>query len=107
MNPPGKIARRLVAAGFIFVIVAAGGRAPAQTDTQVGPPTVHDTAETPSASMSQAPVKGDVVETDRGAVVVERPVPKEKSAIGGTMAAIATVITLPFKIILGIFEILF
>ncbi len=101
--------RRLLAAGFVFVVLlAACGRASSQTTvTQVGPPPVREGEQTPSASTPQAPARGDVVETDRGMVVVDRPPPKESSAVGGTMGAIATVITLPFQIILGIFDILF
>ena len=91
--------------GFVFaVIIAACGPAPSQTVTQIGPPPARETAE---ASTPQVPAGAEVVETDRGNVVVDRPVKPETSAVGGTMAAIAKVITLPFQIILGIFEILF
>ena len=108
MIPPGTIARRLVAAGFVFaIIVAACGRAPTKTVTQVGPPPARESAQTPSGSTPQVPAGAEVVETDRGAVVIDRPAPRKTSAIGGTMGAIATVITLPFTIILGIFDILF
>ena len=75
--------------------------------TQVGPPPDPGAEPSAAASPAETALGPDVVETDRGAVVVNRPAPKETSAVGGTMGAIATVITLPFKIILGIFEILF
>ena len=106
MSRRDPITRALLTGTFVFAVLAAAcGRAPSQTVTQVGPPPAHGTAET--SSTPHAPLGADVVETDRGAVVVDRPAPQETSAVGGTMGAIAKVITLPFTIILGIFEILF
>jgi thiol-disulfide isomerase/thioredoxin len=81
-----------------------GSKVPSAPRTTGGCP-ITWVGATPAAP-TPATSSGDVVETDRGTVVVERR-PEPTGAISGTMSAVAAIVALPFKVIFGIFDILF